>query len=37
LRSLSMDLDERLAELRTWIWLDVKCPQGHKISRPSYL
>jgi phage FluMu protein Com len=37
LRSLSMDFGERLAELRSWSWLDVKCPRGHKISRPSYL
>ena len=37
LRPLSMDFDERLAELRTWLWLDVKCPRGHRITRPDYL
>ena len=37
LRSLSMDVDERLAQLRTWVWKDVKCPLGHKITKPSYL
>jgi hypothetical protein len=37
LSPLSMDFDERLAELRTWLWLDLKCPRGHKITRPGYL
>jgi hypothetical protein len=37
LESLPMDVDERLTELRTWGWLDLKCPRGHKISKPSYL
>jgi hypothetical protein len=37
LRSLSMDVDERLAQLRTWVWRDVKCPRGHRITRQDYL
>jgi hypothetical protein len=36
LRPLSVDSDERLAELRTWIWLDVKCSEGHQITNPGY-